>query len=158
MTSRTLYVGHAMSKVGKGGRIKIPESFGTVLSKNGGQLRILIGKSLTENCWVCYDAGLLSLDFDQCRSLIYPHDFARNDSLSDLDRSILSTLFVLDVSLGYSFRLPKALAESCFEGEQMVFVSMGYAFEIWDIDALLNSEHTHTNLASLIEREKISVH
>ena len=158
MTGRTLYVGHAISKVGKGGRIKIPEAFGTVLCKNGGQLRILIGKSFTENCWVCYDAGLRVLDVDQCRALIYPRNFEQNESISNLDRSILSTLFVQDVSLGYSFRIPKELAGSIHEGEQLVFVSLGYAFEIWNIEDLLKSKHIHKNLASLIKGQKTSIH
>ena len=75
-----------------------------------------------------------------------------------MDRSILSNLFLLDVSLGYSFRLPKALAESVVEGEQVVFLSLGYSFEIWNIDDLLNSKHIHKNLASLIQAGKISLH
>ena len=158
MTDRMLYIGHAMSKVGKGGRIKIPDAFGSVLRKNGGQLRMLIGKSFTDDCWVCYDTGLQVLNVDQCRTLIYPNKCEIGDSVYDVDRSVLSTLFVLDVSLGYSFRLPKALADTCFEGEQIVFVSLGYAFEIWDIDALLKSKHIHKNLASIIEREKILLH
>ena len=158
MTDRMLYVGHAMSKVGKGGRIKIPDAFGAVLRKNGGQLRMLIGKSYAEDCWVCYDAGIQVLNVDQCRTLIYPNACEIGDSACDMDRTILSTLFVLDVSLGYSFRLPKALAETSIEGAQIVFVSLGYAFEIWDIDVLLKSKHIHKNLASLIEREKILLH
>lgn len=158
VTAPMLYVGHAVSKVGKGGRIKIPESFGTVLSKNSGQLRILIGRSFTENCWICYDTSVRTMNVDQCRALIYPRDFELSDSISNLDRSILSTLFVQDVTLGYSFRLPKALAGSFFEGEQIVFVSLGYAFEIWDIDDLLKSKHTHKNLASLVESEKTILH
>ena len=147
-----------MSKVGKGGRIKIPDAFGSVLRKNGGQLRMLIGKSFTDDCWVCYDTGLQVLNVEQCRNLAYPNKCEIGDSVCDVDRSVLSTLFVLDVSLGYSFRLPKALAETSTEGAQVVFVSLGYAFEIWDIDVLLKSKHIHKNLASLIEREKILLH
>ena len=158
MTGRTLYVGHAIGKVGKGGRIKIPVSFGDVLNKNSGQLRILIGKSFTENCWVCYDTGIRSFEVDQCRSLIYSRNPNRSEAVSHMDRSILSNLFLLDVSLGYSFRLPKALAESVVEGEQVVFLSLGYSFEIWNIDDLLNSKHIHKNLASLIQAGKISLH
>lgn len=158
MTDRMLYVGHAVSKVGKAGRMKIPQLFGDVLNKNSGNLRILIGKSYTENCWVCYDTAIRILDIDQCRSLIYPRDLGCAESIPNLDRSILSTLFLLDVSLSYSFKLPKALAGSFIEGEYAVFLSMGYAFEIWKIDDLLNSKHIHKNLASLIESEKNSLH
>lgn len=158
MNSPILYIGYAISKVGKGGRIKVPEAFGTVLNKNSGQLRILIGKSLTENCWICYDTSVRNLDIAQCRSLIYPSNFELNKSISDLDRSILSTLFSLDLTLAYSFRPPKALAGSFREGEQIVFVSRGYAFEIWDIDDLLNSKHIHKDLASLVKCEKTLMH
>ncbi len=158
MTGRTLYVGHAVTKVGKGGRIKIPQAFGAVLSKNGGQLRLLIGRSPTDNCWVCYDAGLRTLEVDQCRALIYPRDFESRESLSDMDRSIFGSLFVLDVSLGYSIKLPKSLAGSFFEGEKLVFVALGYAFEIWAIDDLLKSTQIHKNLADLVQAEKALLH
>lgn len=158
MTGRSLYVGHAISKVGKAGRIKIPQPFGEVLNKNSGHLRILIGKSFTDNCWICYDTALRTLDIDQCRSLIYPRNLKNGEAVSNLDRSMLSTLFLLDVSLGYSFKLPKALAGSFIEGEQTVFLSMGYAFEIWKIDDLLNAKHIHKNLSSLIESERNSLH
>lgn len=158
MTGRMLYVGHAISKVGKGDRIKIPESFGTVLSKNGGQLRILIGKSLSQNCLICYDMGVQSMDMDQCRSLIYPRNFEQSNLVSNIDRSVLATLFVSDVSLGHSFKLPKPLAGAVSEGGHVVFVSLGCAFEIWDLDDLLKSKHIHKNLVSLIEEHKISMH
>ena len=158
MNGRTLYVGHAISKVCKGERIKIPESFSTVLSKNGGQLRLLIGKSFSQDCLICYDMGVQSMDLDQCRSLIYPSNFAQSKSVSNMDRSILATLFVSNVSLGNSFRLPKPLAGLVPKGGHVVFVSLGYAFEIWNIDNLLKSKQIHKNLASLIERQKISLH
>lgn len=158
MTSRTLYVGHAISTVAKGGRIKIPEPFSTVLSKNGGQLRMLIGKSFTQDCLICYDMSVRTMDLDQCRSLIYPRNLKKNEPTSDMDRSVLSTLFVSDVSLGHSFRLPKPLTGSVLEGAKVVFVSLGHAFEIWNIDDLLNSKNIHKNLASLIEGQKVLLH
>ena len=155
MTDRSLYLGYAISKIGKAGTIKIPQLFGDVLSKNSGDLRMFISKSFTENCWVCYDSGILILDIDQARYFIYPRNLKPSESVSDLDRSMLSTFFLLNVSLDYSFKLPAALAGSFIEGEQAVFLSMGHSFEIWKIDDLLNSKHIHKNLRSLIEREKI---
>ncbi len=87
-----------------------------------------------------------------------PAPFERSETIADLNRSIPSTLFVIDVSLGYSLWLPKALAGSFFEGERLVFLSLGYAFEIWDIDVLLNSKHILKNLAALIEGQKTLGH